>query len=191
MPPHIETSMPETGKILVVMHDATTLEILVDAAARDFNAQVTWANTGSDALDIDCVDFHHVVLAGVCLPDMSGLDLARQILHLRHRPVILVGADPTVEDAIRAVRLGVSDFLPAPVDVEHLFTAIGTALRRSAAERRRIRREHRNRSLIRRVLRDRRNLNQRIDLICRDMVGAHRRLFHRVLTAQHRARPPV
>lgn len=177
----------QTNKILVVVHDAVMLEILVDAAAQNFNAHVTCAATGGDALDIDRVEFHHVVLAGVKLTDMSGFDLAQKIMQLRRRPVILIADDPTADDVIRAVRLGVSDFLTTPVDVEYLFTAIDTALRRESAERRRNRRDQRTRSLIRRVLRDRRNLNQRIDLICRDMVGAHRRLFHRVLSFQHSA----
>ena len=184
-------SSSDTPKILVAVHDAVMLEIIVDAAARHFSAQVTRAATGNDALDIDCVESHHVVLAGIDLPDMSGFDLAEQILRLRRRPVILIADDPTADEVIRAVRLGVFDLLRIPVDVDHLYKAMDTALRRDAAERARSRREERNRSLIRRVLRDRRNLNQRIDLICRDMVGAHRRLFHRVLTGQQRTRPHV
>lgn len=181
-------SSSDIPRILVVAHDAVMLEVIVDAAARNFSAQVTRAATGGDALDIDRVESHHAVLASVDLPDMSGFDLAEQILELRHRPVILMADDPTADQTIRAMRLGVFDFLRIPVDVEYLYKTIETALRRDATERARCRREQRNRSLIRRVLHDRRNLNRRIDLICRDMVGAHRRLFHRVLTGQQGTR---
>jgi hypothetical protein len=42
------------------------------------------------------------------------------------------------------------------------------------------------RRLLRRLLRERRELRQRTELICRDLVGAHRRLVDRVLTIQGR-----
>jgi len=182
-------STTETGKILVVVKDAVMLEILVEAASQSLRAHVSCAVTGNDALEIDCIDPHHVVLAGLDLPDMTGLHFAEQVLKQRNRPVMLVGADPSAQTLLRAMRVGVSDVLSDPVDPEYLLRRLSSLLNRDADERRRCRREYRQRSLIRRVLQDRRNLNQRIELICRDMVGAHRRLFHRVLTAQEQGRP--
>jgi hypothetical protein len=38
-----------------------------------------------------------------------------------------------------------------------------------------------NEDEVRHVIRERRELNERVDLICRDLVGAHRRLVHRML----------
>jgi hypothetical protein len=37
------------------------------------------------------------------------------------------------------------------------------------------------RELVRHVIRERRDLNRRIELVCRDLVEAHRRLVHRVV----------
>ena len=174
------------AKVLVALRDSVLLEILVDAAATRLGARVTCCTRGADALDVDCIDPHHLVVTGPDLPDMSGFDLVEQLLDLQRRPVILVGAEPSGDDLIRALRAGVMDFLKTPIDTEHLFRAMASGLRWAAVERNRARRERRHRSLIRRVLRDRRRLNQRIDLICKDMVGAHRRLFHRVLASQAR-----
>ena len=45
--------------------------------------------------------------------------------------------------------------------------------------------KHKNlRQLVRRVLSERRDLNRRIDLVCKDLVGAHRRLVQRVLATE-------
>ncbi len=40
------------------------------------------------------------------------------------------------------------------------------------------------RELVRRVIRERRDLNRRVELVCRDLVGAHRRLVTRVLSSE-------
>ncbi len=173
-----------TGKVLAALPDAALLEILVDAVATRLGAGVTCCTRAADALDVDCIDPHHLIVTGLELPDMSGFDLIAQLLELRRRPVILLVKNPSVDDAIRALRCGVMDIITAPIDAEYLFTAMANGLHQAAADRKHTRREHRRRTLIRRVLRDRRQLNQRIDLICKDMVGAHRRLFHRVLATQ-------
>ncbi|NOT02228.1 MAG: response regulator [Phycisphaerales bacterium] len=177
------------NKILVVVPDAVMLEIVVDVLAEAFQSHVTCAATGADALDLDCIESHHVVLTQLKLPDMSGLALARQIMALRDRPVIVIAENPTVDEMVGAIRAGVADLFTTPVDVERLSDALRTGLARDATNRRQSRREARLRSVIRRVLRDRRQLNQRIELVCRDMVGAHRRLFHRVVAATPNTHP--
>lgn len=171
----------EQEKVLAVVRDTAVLEALVDAATATFNAQITCVARGKDALDIDRVDSHHLVLTEHALPDMSGFELAGTLLAVRRRPLILIGGEPSVDELLRAMRLGVSDYLPAPVDTDHLRLTVMKCLHGAALERRRNHRERKLRSLLRRVLSDRRNLNQRMDLLCRDMVGAHRRLLHRVL----------
>ena len=62
-----------------------------------------------------------------------------------------------------------------------LFDAAERALRGYEVRRQHQAKYRRMRDLLRRVIRERRDLNQRIDLVCRDLVGANRRLVHRVL----------
>ena len=45
-------------------------------------------------------------------------------------------------------------------------------------------RYRRLRELVHRVIRERRDLNRRIELVCRDLVEAHRRLVHRVVESE-------
>lgn len=177
------------NRILVVIPDAVMLDFVVDVLHESTSSCVTCAATGSDALDLDCIESHHVVLTHQTLPDMSGLALARQMMALRERPVVMIADGPTVDDAIAAMRAGVADFFAAPVDSGRLSEALRMGLARDAMNRRLMRREARLRSVIRRVLRERRQLNQRIELVCRDMVGAHRRLFHRVAAATPHSHP--
>ncbi len=181
----------QRAKILVVTPDAVTLQIVIGVVATRCDADVSIATSGSEALDIECEEQHHVVVTMESLPDMSGFDFIGRILGLRNRPVILISDSPQPDQMVRALRIGVLDVLSEPVDADRLQAAVERGLRQDIRERRRQQREQRYRSLLRQVLRDRRELHQRMDLICRDMVGAHRRLFHRVLCDEQGSRKRI
>ncbi len=171
----------QASKILIVAHDVGTLAQIVDTTNRVVGTVVTCAASAADALDIDCMDPHHVVIATDRLPDMPGLDFARNVLALRTRPVVLIGETPRSGDIIHALRIGVADYVLTPLDPEYLRETVTRCLQCELATEREARRQQNHRALLRRVLRDRRKLTQRFDLVCRDLVGAHRRLFHRVV----------
>ena len=104
--------------------------------------------------------------------------------HVGVRPIILLARQPTCEQAIEALRLGVRDLFRKPFPVEQLLDAAERLLYGHDLRRQRAVKYHRMRGLLRRVIRERRDLNRRIELICRDLVQAHRRLLHRVLTVE-------
>ncbi len=174
----------DQGSVLAVMSNTSALGFVVDIAGGILGAHVTCAATAADGLDIDCIDTHDVVVAEAVLPDMCGLDFARNIIALRDRPVILIASSPETDDVIDAMRLGVTDYLRLPLDQVYLRETLERSLFAHRAVSRDMTRRRNHRALLRRVLRDRRQLNQRIDLICKDLVGAHRKLFHRVLAMQ-------
>lgn len=181
----MNTRVPE--KVLVAAGDSVLADTLVDLVSHCFHASVTSTASGRDALDVDCIESHTLALIGEGLPDWDQLDLARQLLEFRRRPIILIVNEPTADGLLAALRLGVLDVLPTPICVQQLFDAVERGLRSDQSMRREQKRLERLRCLIRRVMRERRDLNQRIDLICRDIVGAHRRLFHRILALDDEA----
>ncbi|MCK4659848.1 MAG: response regulator [Phycisphaerae bacterium] len=168
-------------KILLVDNEPRTVEMLVEVFVRQLNTRMTCVSTAEDALDIDMLEPHDAVIAEVNLPLMNGIMLTEQIMQLRSRPVILMSNDPNLSQAVAALRVGVVDFFTKPFDIECLLDAGRRALKMAEGQRRQVQRHYRLRSLVRRVIRERRELNQRVDLLCRDLVGAHRRLVHRVL----------
>jgi two-component system response regulator AtoC len=69
-----------------------------------------------------------IVILDVNLPDGNGLDfLAAQREKLADSVVIVVTATGSVEDAVRAMKLGAADFLSKPVDHEELLRMIDVA----------------------------------------------------------------
>lgn len=171
-------------RMLLVSSRCERTEMLVSALVRRFNARLTCAIDAPAALDADIDAPHDLVIAAMDLGDYTGVQLAQQLLSLGARPILLLGDEPLTEDVIEALRLGVRDVLTHPFPVEQLLTAAEEALRVERLRRAHLLRHRTLRNLVRRVIRERRDLNQRIDLLCRDLVGAQRRLVQRVLAME-------
>ena len=171
-------------KIILVEPDPEIVEILVSSFSKRLDAQITCVSDAESCLDVEMVDPHHIVVSELELPDCSGLELAEQLSTLSPRPIILMAEDPTPQDAINAMRLGVRDLLIKPFPVGDLLDAVERDLRGHEIKQAHAAKYHRMRRLLRKVLRERKDLNHRVELVCRDLVGSHRRLVHRVLHTQ-------
>ncbi|PTL75906.1 sigma-54 dependent transcriptional regulator [Vitiosangium sp. GDMCC 1.1324] len=91
--------------------------------------QVRCASSGSQALEMLAGGSFDVVLLDVMMPEMSGLEVLR-----RYRasgggaPVIVLSALSGADDAMRAMKLGASDYLSKPFSTDELEDAMGRAL---------------------------------------------------------------
>ena len=78
-----------------------------------------------------------VVLTDLKLPAGSGFDvLAAALKAGPETDVIVMTAFGSIEDAVRAIREGASDFLTKPVDIDHLLLLVDRALERRRLKRR-------------------------------------------------------
>ncbi len=173
-----------TCKVLLAQEDPRLLEMMVEAIVGQFDAHLTCVSSGEDALDIEMVEPHDIVVADTDLPGIDGLTLTRHLMELCDRPVILVAEEPPASHVIEAMRLRAWDLFPKPFGLDDLLDSMRRALDHRRQTYAATKKYRRLRHLVRHVLRERRDLNQRIELICRDLVGAHRRLVHRVLEHQ-------
>ena len=80
-----------------------------------------------------------LVLSDVYMPGLTGLQFINRLHGLRLGrpvpPVLLLTAQPSVESAIDALRLGAEDFLLKPVRPAELIEAVAQALSRSRTDR--------------------------------------------------------
>ncbi len=168
-------------KILLTEDDPRLLEMLVQSFVSRFDAHLTCVGSAEDALDVEMVEPHDIVVAELALPGMDGLTLTRHLMQLSDRPVILLAEEPGVSHAVEAMRLGARDLFPKPFAMDELLSSMERALGHGRQTRSAKAKHRRLRQLVRHVLRERRELNRRVELVCRDLVGAHRRLVHRIL----------
>ncbi len=170
--------------ILAAVTCEDTLYEIDQLAMYSFDSCVTHAATGAEAIELDFLQSHRVVIVEADLPDIDGGELVRQLLDVRHRPAVLIGDADDSRLLMSALRLRVADFVSSPPSPRTLREAINRAVHDSTTMGRRVRREQRLRGMMRRLLRERRGLQSRMDLVCSDLVGAQRQLFHRVLGLQ-------
>lgn len=168
-------------KILLVEPDPQLVELLVASLSRRFDANITCVVDAETCLDVEMLEPHDLVIAEWKLGDTTGLHLSEQLTALSPRPIILIAEKVKSRDAIEALRSGVRDLFVKPFAIGELLDSAQRVLYGFDVKRRHAVRYHRMRKLVRQVIRERRDLNKRIELVCRDLVQAHRRLVHRVV----------
>ena len=79
----------------------------------------------------------HLVITDLSMPGMSGLELLEQIRHTDIEvPVIMITGFSTEDNAIKALRMGATDFIKKPFDMDALFDQIDDTLQ--SAEKRKL-----------------------------------------------------
>jgi DNA-binding NtrC family response regulator len=96
---------------------------------------VTQADTAEQGLSLLAANTYDLVMLDISLPDRNGLDVLEEI---RERdastPIIMITAHGTVDNAIRAMQNGASNFIAKPWDNEKLLADVSAAVARRRVE---------------------------------------------------------
>ena len=115
--------------ILVVDDDVLVADFLARVVLPRFDFRAINARTGAQALTITRQQKVSLILLDLDLPDMSGLDLLRQLADGRDRiPTIMITGHGSEKVAVEAFRLGVLDYLGKPIHEQTLIEAINRGL---------------------------------------------------------------
>ncbi|MFZ7125671.1 MAG: sigma-54-dependent transcriptional regulator [Desulfobacterales bacterium] len=115
-------------KILVVDNDPAVLQN-VTRGLRQGGFAVDAIPNGEAALQSAEHGDHHLVLADVQTPDLSGIALLEALKSRKSKlPVLLMTAQGSVSGAVEAMRKGASDYLLKPLSVDMLNQAVRRAL---------------------------------------------------------------
>jgi DNA-binding NtrC family response regulator len=99
--------------------------------------EVVEGANGRQALDIVDLEPVDLVLTDLQMPEVDGLGLLSALRETRPElPVILMSGVGTLETAVKAVRLGATDFLEKPVGFDRLIITLENALALSDLRRR-------------------------------------------------------
>ena len=175
-------------RLLLVEDDPDVALMLSDHLQEALSLDVTVVGTAEAAVLADQDKPFDVVLTDVLLPDANGLQLVRRLRMQGDHSVILMSGQPTLGRAIEAMRLGCLDLLTKPFDLSRLTHVVKRAVEDQARERRDRVRQHRLRKLTSRIVKDRRHLRERVDLVCRDLVRAYRELAKKVAETEDQSK---
>src|SRR5271170_322800 len=129
-----ENRPQNAGKILIIDDEAEIRESLETLLQLEGYTVVVAASGREGLTEIGQRTFD-VVLLDLALPDKSGMDLLGEIRLLHaEQAVIMITAYGTVENAVRAMQSGATNFIQKPWDNEKLLADVRAAVARHRAE---------------------------------------------------------
>ena len=115
-------------KVLVVDDELLIRDLLYDFFSSR-NYEIILAESGTKALDILGTEDIDLVLTDLKMPDMDGLEMVKRAKTEKNcPPVIIMTGFPSIDSAIEAIRLKVSDYIVKPFNINRLFESIESVL---------------------------------------------------------------
>ena len=121
------------GRMLVLLvEDDRSIAESVTASLTSAGMEVAHVTTGAAAVDALSLAVPDVVLLDLGLPDMDGLDVARQLRERSGVPIIIVSARGDELDRVLGLELGADDYVVKPFSQRELLARIRAVVRRGA-----------------------------------------------------------
>ncbi len=126
--------MPLKANILIIDDDANTLASLA-RAFRLAGHEATVCDSAARALDLAKAERFDLILSDVVMPGRDGISLLEDLKKGGvASPVVMMSGQATIEMAVKATRLGASDFLEKPISTDKLLLTVKHALHISRLE---------------------------------------------------------
>lgn len=110
---------------------AKGLKMVMDEEGYD----VDWADTGAIALDKFRTSQFDLMVADLRLPDIDGMEVIERVRESRpETKVVIITGYPSVATAVKAVSMGVSNYLRKPFTDDDFITAVDTAMKEQKKE---------------------------------------------------------
>ena len=112
------------SRILIVDDEEDICEMLSDFL-EECGYETFRATTGKEALSVVKAARPHLMLLNIRLPEMSGIDILRDVRAIDQEiGVIMVTEYQDVSIAQEALKMGASDFITKPLDLNYLETSV-------------------------------------------------------------------
>ena len=115
---------------VLLVEDEASMAKGLEMVMNEVGYHVDLAMTGQDALNIFEAGAFDLVVADLRLPDIDGMQVIEHVReeHPETKVVIITGY-PSVSSAVKAVKMGVSDYLRKPFTDDEFLMAVGGALK--------------------------------------------------------------
>ena len=111
-------------KILVIDDDRKILD-LIHKVLKKYEFDLYTASNGDQGIDLFKKENPSIVLADINMPDMSGIEILKIVKYISPiTQVIVISGVGTTTDVIEALRLGASDYLVKPFNIDLLIHTV-------------------------------------------------------------------
>jgi response regulator NasT len=119
-----------TSKQLLLVDDEPIILTTLSGGLREQGYQVRTCGNAEQAIESYRSAIPDLVILDYRLPTMNGLELAKVLLAIEHRPIIMLSAYNDLPIVREAIDIGVAGYLTKPVEAERLTPSIEAALAR-------------------------------------------------------------
>lgn len=116
-------------KILIIDDEPSIIDNLVYALSQE-GIDATSANTGTAGLALLAAQPFDLVVLDIGLPDVSGIDICKEIRRESNIPIIFLTARSDEIDRILGLELGADDYVTKPFSPREVTARVKTILRR-------------------------------------------------------------
>jgi DNA-binding response OmpR family regulator len=123
------------GERILIVEDDRAVARGLEYGLKSEGFAVLWAQNGQRALDLARSENPHLMLLDIRLPDISGLDVCRQLRAEGKRlPILMLTARDEEVDKVLGLELGADDYVVKPYSLRELVSRIRALLRRAFGE---------------------------------------------------------
>jgi len=121
--------MPMLAEKILIVDDERLVRWSLRQKCEEWGYQVIEADAGEAGLRLAQKESPDLVLLDVRMPDLTGIEVLDQLKKAGDaRAVIMITADPQLDDVKAALKLGAYDFVGKPIDFDELHVVIKSAL---------------------------------------------------------------
>jgi len=122
-------------KRILVVDDESQITRVLRRSLGAHRYDVRTAADGESALDT-YHDFHpDLVITDLSMPEMSGIELCRQLRELTDIPIIVLSVKGEEKTKVDALDAGADDYITKPFGMDELLARVRASLRRSPVEK--------------------------------------------------------
>ncbi len=122
---------PQIKSKILVVDDEKSVSRFIRHSLEANNFKVVEAHTGAEGVQRHIEERPELVILDFGLPDMTGIDVLRQIRGWSRNPVIFLTVRDSESDKVAALDGGADDYLTKPFGVQELLARIRLAFRHS------------------------------------------------------------
>ncbi len=121
-----------SGGLVLVVDDEPQILRALTTNLRGAGYEVARAATGEEALGLAAARPPDAVVLDLVLPDISGVDVCRDLRTWSQVPIVILSAVGEEEQKVRALDAGADDYVTKPFGMGELLARLRAAMRRAA-----------------------------------------------------------
>lgn len=115
---------------VLIVDDSREFQQLIEAALRDHNARIRFADDGESAIELCRNDPPDLVILDLGLPDIDGLEVCRRLRKFSDAYVLMLTARDDEVDMLIGLAVGADNYMTKPFSPRELQARVQALLRR-------------------------------------------------------------